>query len=317
MKMPSRVSIYEVGPRDGLQNESARLPVDAKVRLIEKLAAAGLSRIEIGSFVRAEWIPQLADTDEVARRAIRLPGLHPSALVPNRHGLERALAAGLREVAVFMSASESHNQKNTNKSIRTSLELFGEIVPEALRNGVTVRAYLSTVWGCPYEGAVDPMRSLELARELRDMGCREISLGDTIGVGNPLQTRRILELFLGGKGSAKPLAAQELTLHLHDTNGTALANALVGFEMGITTFDTAIGGLGGCPYAPGAAGNLATEDLVGMLSDMEIETGVDLEKLVDAGALAQELVGRKLPGRRLQAMLGRRRGGEARPAEAT
>ncbi|MFL5421532.1 MAG: hydroxymethylglutaryl-CoA lyase, partial [Myxococcales bacterium] len=147
--------------------------------------------------------------------------------------------------------------------------------------------------------------------------CREISLGDTIGVGNPLQTRRILELFLGGQGSVKPLAAQELTFHLHDTNGTALANALDGFEMGITTFDTAIGGLGGCPYAPGAAGNLATEDLVGMLSDMEVETGVDLEKLVDAGALAQELVGRKLPGRRLQAVLGRRRGGEARPAEAT
>ncbi|MFL5361533.1 MAG: hydroxymethylglutaryl-CoA lyase [Myxococcales bacterium] len=315
--MPSRITIYEVGPRDGLQNESARLPVEAKVRLIEKLAAAGVSRIEIGSFVRTEWIPQLADTDEVARRAMRIPGIHASALVPNRHGLERALATGLREVAVFMSASESHNQKNTNKSIRTSLELFGEIVPEALRNGLTVRAYLSTVWGCPYEGAVDPMRSLELARELRDMGCREISLGDTIGVGNPLQTRRILELFLGGKGSMKPLAAQELTFHLHDTNGTALANALVGFEMGITTFDTAIGGLGGCPYAPGAAGNLATEDLVGMLSDMEVETGVDLEKLVDAGALAQELVGRKLPGRRLQAVLGRRRGGEARPAEAT
>jgi hydroxymethylglutaryl-CoA lyase len=317
MTMPSRITIYEVGPRDGLQNESARLAVEAKVRLIEKLAAAGLSRIEIGSFVRSEWIPQLADTDEVARRAIRIPGVHPSALVPNRHGLERALAAGLREVAVFMSASESHNQKNTNKSIRSSLELFGEIVPEALRNGLTVRAYLSTVWGCPYEGAVDPMRSFELARQLRDMGCREISLGDTIGVGNPLQTRRILELFLGGKGSVKALAAQEVTLHLHDTNGTALANALVGYEMGITTFDTAIGGLGGCPYAPGAAGNLATEDLVGMLSDMEVETGVDLEKLVDAGALAQELVGRKLPGRRLQAALGRRRGGEARPAEAT
>ncbi|MFL5421477.1 MAG: hydroxymethylglutaryl-CoA lyase, partial [Myxococcales bacterium] len=231
--MPSRITIYEVGPRDGLQNESARLPVEAKVRLIEKLAAAGVSRIEIGSFVRTEWIPQLADTDEVARRAMRIPGLHASALVPNRHGLERALATGLREVAVFMSASESHNQKNTNKSIRTSLELFGEIVPEALRNGLTVRAYLSTVWGCPYEGAVDPMRSLELARELRDMGCREISLGDTIGVGNPLQTRRILEVFLSGKGSLKPLAAQEVTLHLHDTNGTALANALVGFEMGI------------------------------------------------------------------------------------
>jgi hydroxymethylglutaryl-CoA lyase len=227
------------------------------------------------------------------------------------------MASGLREVAVFMSSSEAHNQKNTNKSIARSLELFGEIVPEALRSGMTVRAYLSTVWGCPYEGSVDPMRAFQLARELRDMGCREISLGDTIGVGNPLQTRRLLELFLGGKGSVKPLAREEVALHLHDTNGTALANALVGLEMGITTFDTAIGGLGGCPYAPGAAGNLASEDLAGMLSDMEIETGIDLDKLVDAGLLAQQLIGRKLPGRRLQAALGRRVGGDARPAAST
>src|SRR5207248_705471 len=314
---PSRVTIYEVGPRDGLQNESARLPVDAKVRLVEALAAAGLSRIEVGSFVRADWIPQLADTEEVARRALRIPRVQLSALVPNRHGLERAIASGMREVAVFMSSSEAHNQKNTNKPIARSLELFGEIVPEALRNGLTVRAYLSTVWGCPYEGAVDPMRSFQLARQLRDMGCREISLGDTIGVGNPLQTRRLLELFLGGKGSLGPLARDEVALHLHDTNGTALANALVGLEMGITTFDTAIGGLGGCPYAPGAAGNLATEDLAGMLSDMGIETGIDLDKLVDAGLLAQQVIGRKLPGRRLQAALGRRVGGEARPAAST
>jgi len=314
---PSRVTVYEVGPRDGLQNESARLPVEAKVKLVEALAATGLSRIEVGSFVRADWIPQLADTEEVARRTLRLPGVGLSALVPNRHGLERALASGLREVAVFMSSSEAHNQKNTNKPIARSLELFGEIVPEALRNGLTVRAYLSTVWGCPYEGAVDPMRSFQLARQLRDMGCREISLGDTIGVGNPLQTRRLLELFLGGKGSLGPLARDEVALHLHDTNGTALANALVGLEMGITTFDTAIGGLGGCPYAPGAAGNLATEDLAGMLSDMGIETGIGLEKLVDAGLLAQQLIGRKLPGRRLQAALGRRVGGEARPAGST
>jgi hydroxymethylglutaryl-CoA lyase len=314
---PGRATLYEVGPRDGLQNEAARLPVEAKAKLVAALAAAGLRRIEIGSFVRAEWIPQLADTDEVAQSALRIPGIQVSALVPNRHGLERAIASGMREVAVFMSASEAHNQKNTNKSIRSSLELFGEIVPEALRNGMTVRAYLSTVWGCPYEGAVDPLRAFQLARELREMGCAEISLGDTIGVGNPLQTRRILDLFLGGKGSLKAFAREELALHLHDTNGTALANALVGLEMGITTFDTAIGGLGGCPYAPGAAGNLASEDLAGMLSDMEIETGVDLDKLVDAGRLAQELIGRKLPGRRLQAALGRRIGGHARPAGST
>jgi hydroxymethylglutaryl-CoA lyase len=217
----------------------------------------------------------------------------------------------LKEVAVFMSASETHNRKNTNKAVAQSLEVFGEIVPLARRHGMTVRAYLSTVWGCPYEGQVDPARAVRIARELRDLGAAEISLGDTIGIGNPLQTRRILELFL------KDFRPGELALHLHDTNGTALANAVAGMELGITTFDTSIGGLGGCPYAPGAAGNLATEDLVSMLADMGIETGVDLEKLIDAGALAQELIGRKLSGRRLQAALGRRQGGEARPAAST
>ena len=210
-----------------------------------------------------------------------------------------------------MSATESHNQKNTNKSIAESLEHFREIVPVALQAGVTVRAYLSTVWGCPYEGEVDVRAALQIARELRDMGCAELSLGDTIGVGNPLQTRRILEAFL------KDFPPGMLALHLHDTHGTALANCLVGLEMGITTFDTSIGGTGGCPYAPGAAGNLATEDLASMCEDMGIETGIDLGKLIEAGALAQELIGHKLTGRRLQAALGRRRPGEARPAAAT
>ena len=300
MAYPERVTLYEVGPRDGLQNEAARLPVEAKVRLINALAEAGLHRIEIGSFVRPDWIPQLADTDQVALKLPRRESVRYCALVPNRTGLERAFDSGLREVAVFMSSSESHNQKNTNKSIAQSLEHFGQIVPAAKQQGLFVRAYLSTVWGCPYEGKVDPKRALEIALALSGAGCDEISLGDTIGVGNPLQTRKILELFLAD------LPAGELALHMHDTNGTALANCLVGLEMGIRIFDTSIGGTGGCPYAPGAAGNLATEDLASMLADMGIATGVDFGKLIAAGALAQDLIGHKLTGRRLQAELGRK-----------
>jgi hydroxymethylglutaryl-CoA lyase len=308
---PERVTLYEVGPRDGLQNEAARLLVDDKLRLVTALADAGLTRIEIGSFVRPDWIPQLADTDVLAQRLPKRAGLRFAALVPNRTGLDRAIATGLREVAVFMSASETHNQKNTNKSVAQSLEHFARIVPAAKEHGLFVRAYLSTVWGCPYEGAIDPRRALEIARQLRAIGCDELSLGDTIGVGNPLQTRRILELFLA------EFAPAFLALHLHDTNGTALANCLVGLELGIVTFDTSSGGMGGCPYAPGAAGNLATEDLASMLAGMGIETGVNFEKLVQAGELAQALVGRKLPGRRLQAALGRRKPSDAREAAST
>jgi hydroxymethylglutaryl-CoA lyase len=308
----ARVTLYEVGPRDGLQNESAQLAVEGKVRLIEALAQAGLSRIEIGSFVRPDWIPQLADTDQVARRLPAAPGVRFSALVPNRTGLDRAVAAGLREIGVFMSSSETHNQKNTNKSVAQSLQLFGEIVPAAKQQGLFVRAYLSTVFGCPYEGPIAPGRSLDIARKLREIGCDEISLGDTIGVGNPKQTREIVQLFL-----REGFPAPTLALHMHDTHGTALANCLVGMELGIGIFDTSIGGMGGCPYAPGAAGNLATEDLASMLEDMGVETGVNLYKLIEAGALAQELAGRKLPGRRLQAALGRRKPGEARPAGST
>jgi len=309
--LPGRATIYEVGPRDGLQNESANLSVDARLRLIEALAGAGLKRIEIGSFVRPDWIPQLADTDEVARRMVRRPSVRYAALVPNRFGLDRAVSAGLREVAVFMSATESHNLKNTNKTVAQSLEHFAAIVPLAKKQGMFVRAYLSTIWGCPYEGKVDPRRALDIARQLRDIGADEISLGDTIGVGNPRQTREIVELFL------RELPAAMLALHMHDTHGTALANCLAAMELGVTTFDTSIGGMGGCPYAPGAAGNLATEDLVSMLADMGIDTGVNLDKLIEAGALAQQLVGHKLAGRRLQAALGRRNPGEARLSAAT
>lgn len=303
------IEIYEVGPRDGLQNESAVLPVADRLRLIGALVQAGLRRIEVGSFVRPDWIPQLADTDELARRLPELrapPEVRFCALVPNRRGLDRAMAAGLREVAVFLSASETHNRKNTNKSVVESLREFEKLVPAARAGGLFVRGYVSTVWGCPYEGTVDPGRSLEIAAALREVGVQEISLGDTIGVGDPRQTRRIVELFLAGRGPLRAFAPAELAVHLHDTHGTALANCLAAFELGIRTFDASVGGTGGCPYAPGAAGNLATEDLAGVFHDMGVPLSVDLERLLDAGELAQSLLGRALPGRRLQAALGRR-----------
>ncbi|MCC6215739.1 MAG: hydroxymethylglutaryl-CoA lyase [Polyangiaceae bacterium] len=293
--LPARVSIYEVSPRDGLQNESSPIPIEGKRRLVEALVAAGLTRIELTSFVSPRWVPQLADAETLASLVTPPAGVTLSALCPNAKGFERARAAGLPEVAVFMSASETHNKKNTNKTIAQSLETFREIVEPALVAGVRVRAYVSTVWGCPYEGEVSAERALEIAQELLGLGCYQVSLGDTIGVGTPLQTRRICELFL------RNVPAERLALHLHDTRGTALANALVGLELGIRDFDSSVAGVGGCPYAPGAAGNLATEDLVYMLEGMGIETGVDLEKLVEAGRVAEAVIGRRLPGKVHQA----------------
>lgn len=290
-ELPAEVSIYEVAPRDGLQNEAAQVATHAKVRLVEALARAGLRRIEATSFVSPKWVPQMADADEVARMATAPEGVRFSALVPNGRGLERARASGLDEVAVFLSASETHNLKNVNKSVAQTLRAFDRVIEPGVAAGVRVRGYVSTVWGCPYEGEVPVAQSLRLARELLDRGCYQVSLGDTIGVGTPLQTRRILDAMLA------EIPAERLALHLHDTRGTALANVLVGLSMGITTFDAAVGGLGGCPYAPGAAGNLATEDLVYCLHGMGIETGVDLELLWEAGQVAEALVGRKLPGK--------------------
>ncbi len=302
-KLPASVSVVEVSPRDGLQNEAAPIGTDQKLSLVEALVQSGLKRIELTSFVSPRWVPQLADAEELARRIPRPPGVVFGALCPNSKGLERALSAGLEEVAVFLSSSETHNRKNTNKSIKTSLEAFEEVISVALEERVRVRAYISTVWGCPYEGETDPHKALEIAQRLLDLGCYQVSLGDTIGVGTPLQTRRICELFLA------KIAAPKLALHLHDTRGTALANALVGLELGITTFDASVAGLGGCPYAPGAAGNLATEDLVYMLHGMGIETGIDLDQLIAAGHIAETVVGRRLPGKVHQAGPPRTRGG--------
>jgi hydroxymethylglutaryl-CoA lyase len=306
---PDAVTIQEVGPRDGLQNEPVRLPVDDRLAMIAGLARAGLQRIEIGSFVRPDWIPQMANTDELVRRLpeLGLPAsVRLSALVPNRNGLLRAIDSGIREIAVFMSASEAHNQKNTNKPIAASLKEFEQLIPQARAQGLWVRGYVSVVWGCPYEGKVDPRRALEIASVLRDVGCGELSLGDTIGVGNPRQTRDIVRLFAEGQPGSRPFKPGELALHLHDTHGTALANVIAAWHLGVQIFDASIGGTGGCPYAPGAAGNLATEDLVSMFEDMGVSTGVSMDRLIDAGDLAQRLVARKLPGRRLQAALGRR-----------
>lgn len=295
-QLPSEVSVYEVSPRDGLQNEARPVPLEGKVRLIEALVRAGLKRIELTSFVSPRWVPQLADAEELIRTILpRSEGVTYSALVPNATGLERALRVGLPEIAVFLSASETHNRKNTNKSIARSLETFAEVVPPARQAGLRVRAYISTVWGCPYEGDVPVERSLELAHALLELDCYQVSLGDTIGVGTPLQTRRLLERFLA------EIPAPRLAMHCHDTRGTALVNCLVGLELGIRDFDSSVAGLGGCPYAPGAAGNLATEDLVYMLEGMGIRTGVDLELVVEAGRVAERVVGRTLPGKVHQA----------------
>jgi hydroxymethylglutaryl-CoA lyase len=294
--LPSQVSVYEVSPRDGLQNEALPVPLESKLEMIRALMAAGLRRVELTSFVSPRWVPQLADAEELIRTlAPTANGVTFSALVPNATGLERALRVGLHEIAVFLSASETHNRKNTNKSIERSLETFAEVVPPARQAGLRVRAYISTVWGCPYEGDVPVERSLEIARQLLELDCYQVSLGDTIGVGTPLQTRRLLERFLS------EFPAERLAMHCHDTRGTALANCLVGLELGIRDFDASVAGLGGCPYAPGAAGNLATEDLVYMLHGMDIATGVDLDLLIEAGRVAERVVGRPLPGKVHQA----------------
>jgi hydroxymethylglutaryl-CoA lyase len=299
--LPPDVTIYEVGPRDGLQNEARLIPTDDKVAFVDALSETGLRAIEATSFVNPKWIPQLADGVEVARRIRRRPGVVYSALVPNRQGLDSAIAAGMQEIAVFMSASETHNKKNINKTIAATLETFRDTVPAALAAGMRVRAYVSTVYGCPYEGAVDPQRSVDLCRALRALGCYQVSLGDTIGVANPRQVRDVLSRVLG------EVPLPEVAVHFHDTRGTALANILVAVEMGITTIDAALGGLGGCPYAPGASGNVATEDVVYMLDGMGVRTGIDLDKLVGVSEFASTLVGHEMPSKFYRAAVGSRR----------
>lgn len=290
-EVTDRVSIYEVSPRDGLQNEAALIPIEGKRRMIEALVASGLTRVEITSFVSPKWVPQLADAEELASTMKPPPGVTYTALCPNARGLDRALACGIQEIAVFLSASETHNKMNVNKTVADTLTVFEEIVPPARAAGVAVRGYVSTVWGCPYEGPIDPGKSLRIAQRLLELGCYQVSLGDTIGVGTPRQTRDIVRCFLD------EMPPSSFALHMHDTRGTALANVLVGLEMGVRDFDASVGGVGGCPYAPGASGNLATEDLVFMLQGMGVETGVDLDKLLAAGHVAEQVIGRPLPGK--------------------
>ncbi|MFS1511397.1 hydroxymethylglutaryl-CoA lyase [Chengkuizengella sp. SCS-71B] len=297
VKWPEKVTLKEVGPRDGLQNEKAFITTEDKINWINQLSLTGLKYIEISSFVNPKWIPALADALEVAKGIHRVEGVTYAALVPNQKGLERALEANIDEAAIFMSASETHNQKNINKSMQDTFPVLREVVQDSLSAGKTVRGYVSTVFGCPYEGSVDVNSVLRVSETLFDMGISELSLGDTIGVANPKQVQELLELLL------QRFPSEKLAMHFHDTRGTALANILASLEMGITNYDGAVGGLGGCPYAPGASGNLATDDLVYMLAGMDIETGVDQEKLFLAAKFIQEKLDRMLPSHNLQARL--------------
>jgi len=286
------IHIYEVSPRDGLQNEATIVSTDDKVQLISRLVAAGVQDIEVTSFVKPSWIPQLADAAEVVERLPKTPGVNYWGLVPNRVGLERAIDTGLQCVATFMSASETHNQKNVNRTWRESLKNLRTVIGDAKDGGLTVRAYISTVFGCPYEGEVSIARSTMLARELREAGADTIVLSDTIGTGNPRMVRRVVSAAVD---AGVPL--DSLALHMHDTRGTAVANVIAGLQAGVRAFDGAIAGVGGCPYAPGAAGNAATEDLVHVLEAMGHATGVDLGLASQAGAFLSNALGRDLPGR--------------------
>jgi hydroxymethylglutaryl-CoA lyase len=286
MTIPKRVQIVEVGPRDGLQNEAGILSVVAKAELVEALARAGLTRIEAGSFVSRAAAPQMATTGELLYRLGPRPDLRLSVLVPNQRGLSDALAAGATEIAVFAAATESFSRRNINCSIADSLDRFSKIVAEASRHGVTARGYVSCVLGCPYEGAVAPRQAAAVARALKAMGCSEISLGDTIGVGTPLAARALIEAV------AADIGVQNLAIHFHDTYGQALANIFACLEAGVAVIDASVGGLGGCPHAPGASGNVATEDVVYMLKGMGVETGVDLGLLFEAGEFAARQLGR-------------------------
>ncbi|HTU46755.1 MAG TPA: hydroxymethylglutaryl-CoA lyase [Bryobacteraceae bacterium] len=287
MHRPGTVRIVEVGPRDGLQNESTVVPVEVKVSLIEALADAGLVTIEAGSFVSPKWVPQMAGTAEVLARLHRRPGVSYPVLVPNLKGLEAAIESGVTEVAIFAAASETFSQRNINCSISESLERLHAVSETALAHGMKVRGYVSCVLGCPFEGEIASGAVVRVAENLYAMGCYEISLGDTIGVGTPLKTQSLLEAV----SARVPMSA--LAVHFHDTWGQALANILASLDFGVSVVDSSVSGLGGCPYAPGATGNVATEDVLYMLQGMGIHTGIDLEKVAAAGRMISHHLGRK------------------------
>lgn len=286
MSLPSHVRLVEVGPRDGLQNEAQPISVADKVRLVDALSAAGLSYIEVGSFVSPKWVPQMAGSAEVFAQIQRKPGVTYAALAPNLRGFEDAVAAGVKEVAVFAAASEAFSQRNINCSISESLERFAPIMAAARQQGISVRGYVSCVLGCPYEGNIAPEQVAAVARELYAMGCYEVSLGDTIGTGTAGATRRLFEVV----GAQVP--RDKLAGHFHDTYGQAIANIYASLLEGINVFDSSIAGLGGCPYAKGASGNVATEDVVYLLDGLGIHTGIDLQALIGAGRQISQVVGR-------------------------
>ncbi|WP_339456310.1 MULTISPECIES: hydroxymethylglutaryl-CoA lyase [unclassified Pseudomonas] len=286
MSLPSHVRLVEVGPRDGLQNEAHPISVADKVQLVDALSAAGLSYIEVGSFVSPKWVPQMAGSAEVFAQIQRKAGVTYGALAPNLRGFEDALAAGVKEVAVFAAASEAFSQRNINCSINESLERFAPIMAAAKQHGISVRGYVSCVLGCPYEGQIAPEQVAMVARELYAMGCYEVSLGDTIGTGTAGATRRLFEVV----GAHVP--REKLAGHFHDTYGQAVANIYASLLEGITVFDSSIAGLGGCPYAKGASGNVATEDVVYLLNGLGIQTGIDLEALIRAGQQISNVLGR-------------------------
>ncbi|MFJ7185630.1 hydroxymethylglutaryl-CoA lyase [Lysinibacillus xylanilyticus] len=293
MQLPKHVTLKEVGPRDGLQNEKTHLTTADKVQLVNLLSQTGLNYIEVTSFVHPKWIPQLADAVEVLQAIKRRKDITYAALVPNMRGLERALQAEVDEVSVFMSASESHNQSNINKSINETFPILQEVVVGAKAANKNVRGYISTVIGCPYEGYIQPEKVLRVTEKLLEMGVDEISLGDTIGVGVPTQVENLLEELL------KRYPAENFAMHFHDTRGTALANIVQSLEMGITKFDSALGGLGGCPYAKGASGNVATEDLLYLLDEMGIKTGVELNKVLEAALFIEQKLGKAVASKQM------------------
>jgi len=276
--VPDFVRLVEVGPRDGLQNEPCEVPTEVKIELIERLADAGLPAVEATAFVSPKWVPQMADHTEVLERVRRKPGVSYPVLTPNLKGFEAARAAGATEVAIFGAASEAFSKKNINCSIAESLERFKPVVDAAKKEKIRVRGYVSCVLGCPYEGEINPERVADVAGALYEMGCYEVSLGDTIGTGTPGRTKAMIE------ACARRVPLEKLAGHYHDTYGQALANIYASLEMGVATFDASIAGLGGCPYAAGASGNVATEDVVYMLNGLGVRTGVDLDRLVDIGA---------------------------------
>ena len=284
--IPKKIQLVEVGPRDGLQNEKLWVETETKIALIEKLAQAGLTKIEATSFVSPKWIPQMKDAFEVLSGIERRPGVSYSVLTPNIKGFEKALEAGATEVAVFGAASEAFSQNNINCSIVESVERFRPIIAAAQKSGIRVRAYISCVLGCPYIGVVPVADVVKLAFQMSEMGCYEISLGDTIGIGTPLQAKIMVEAV------AEKVPVSKLALHFHDTRGQALANIYACLELGVSVIDASVAGLGGCPYAHGASGNVATEDVVYMLHGMGIETGVELEKLIEVGRFISEVFGR-------------------------